>query len=108
MPSNFGHEVLIECDQVCGLPRYRANCKNCSYVSGWCTTNPPWPDAPPRPAHEAQARALSAAQTHLRGRLQVLPTQGPVPSWDRPGGPDGRKRQPSGENAHYSVAGLKP
>ena len=103
MPSNFGHEVLIESDQVCGLPRYRANCRNCSYVSGWHTTNPPWPDAPPRPAHEAQARALSAAQNHLRGRLQVLPTQGPVPSWERPAA----DRQPSGGKADYSVTAAR-
>jgi hypothetical protein len=100
MASNFGHAVDIEVDQVCGVHRYRANCRNCSYVSGWCTTAAPWPDAPQRPRHEAQARALSAAQGHLRGRLQVLPTQGPVPIWERAEG----DRPPSAEKVAYSVA----
>lgn len=100
MAGNFGHEVLMESGEVCGVLRYRANCRSCSYVSGWFTTAAPWPDAPQRPAHQAQARALSAAQNHLRGRLQVLPTRGPVPSWERPAA----DRQPSGGKADYSVA----
>lgn len=82
MTANFGHEVLMESDVVCGVYRYRANCRNCSYVSGWFTTAAPWPDAPQRPRHQAQERALCAAQVHLRGRVQVIPTQGPAPSWE--------------------------
>jgi len=83
--ANFGHTVVMESDEVCGVHRYRANCRNCAYVSGWFTTAAPWPDAPQRPAHQAQERALCAAQVHLRGRVQVIPTQGPAPSWERVG-----------------------
>lgn len=89
----------MESDVVCGVHRYRANCQQCDYVSGWHTTAAPWPDAPQRPAHQAQAAALSAAETHLRGRVQVIPTQGPTPSWERVGDPEAStfrvERQPS-------------
>lgn len=94
--GNFGHRVDMEHDQRCGIDRYRANCRDCAYISAWCTTAPAWPDAPQRPAHVAQERALSAARGHLRGRLSVIPTQGPVPTWER-------DRQPSAGKVDYSV-----
>jgi len=77
-PASHPGGTLIVCDG-CRLERsvngreyrYRVVCLSCRFASPWCTNRPLWDDTRYRSWLTPRARAIRAADRHLRGGRSV-------------------------------------